>query len=576
MLGRAFRRIAVVVLTGITAVAVTATPASARTPHPHPTPPPVAVRLIGMNDFHGNLVPPTGSSGRVTLDNGTTVDAGGAAYIATHVKALRSQVRNSLLVSSGDNIGASPLASALFHDEPTIDFLNDIGLDASSVGNHEFDEGYRELLRIQFGGCNPTDGCQFDQPYRGARFPYLGDNVSFNGTTAPKGLPALLPFTVKFSGGQPIGIIGSVLQDLPSIVVPDGIKMLQFTDEVAAIDRTSALLTRFGVKAQVVVMHQGDESEGGGPDACNIEAGGPASYIATHASAAVDVFFTGHTHQQYNCVVTDPAGNPRPMIQGLSFGRLLSVVDVQIDPRTHDVIRADTKAHNEVVTKDVTPDPTVQALVDRAVSGAAPIANRKVGSITADIVRAAPASGEEPLGDVIADGQFAATTGNGAQFAITNPGGIRGDLTYASSLAGEGDGVVTYGEAFTVQPFSNIMQTVTITGAQLKAVLEQQWQSPSTVKILQISAALHYTWSQSAPIGSKISNITVGGVAVDPATSYRVSVNNFLAGGGDGFTVFQQTTNVTGGPIDIDAFTAYLTAHPNLAPPAADRITVVP
>ncbi len=570
MLGRVIRRIAVVVIAGVTTVAM-ASPASAGSPHPHPLPPPIAVRLIGMNDFHGNLDAPGGSSGRVTLDNGTAVMAGGAAYVATHVALLRAQVRNSLLLSSGDNIGASPLDSALFHDEPTIDFLNLLHLDASSVGNHEFDEGYQELLRIQFGGCNKTDGCQFDQPYRGAKFPYLGDNVSFNGTTAPKGLPALLPFTVKFSGGQPIGIIGSVLQDLPSIVVPDGIKMLQFTDEVAAIDRTSALLTRFGIKAQVVIMHQGDESDGGGPDACNLEAGGPASYIASHASSAVDVFFTGHTHQQYNCVVKDPAGNPRPMIQGLSFGRLLSVVDVKIDPRTHDIIRTDTVAHNEIVTQDVTPDPTVAALVARADAAAAPLANRQVGSITAPIVRDPSPAGEEPLGDVIADGQLASTTGNGAQIAITNQGGIRADLTPA--------GPVTYGQAFTVQPFSNIMQTLTLTGAQLKAVLEQQWQPQPTgavtVRFLQISSTLHYSWSTSAPIGAKISNITVAGVPVDPAASYRISVNNFLAGGGDGFTVFQQGTNITGGPIDIDAFTAYLTAHPNLAPPPADRITVL-
>ena len=200
-----------------------------------------------------------------------------------------------------------------------------------------------------------------------------------------------------------------------------------------------------------------------------------------------------------------------------------------------------------------------------------------MGSITADITRAAPASGEQPLGDVIADAQLAATESNGAQIAITNPGGIRQDLSFASSTAGEGNGVVTYGEAFAVQPFSNIMQTITLTGAQLDAVLEQQWQptTPVTVRILQISASLHYSQTLSRPIGDRVSNITVNGVAVTPTATYRVSVNNFLAAGGDGFTVFAQGTDLAGGPIDLDAFTAYLTAHPNLAPPPADRVTVI-
>ena len=181
------------------AVALGASPAVAwPSPRPSQT---VDVRLIGINDFHGNLQPPAGSSGRVALDKGTTVDAGGAAFLATHVKTLESQAQHSILLSAGDNIGASPLPSALFHDEPTIEFLNDIGLDASAGGNHEFDEGYPELKRIQLGGCNPTDGCQFRPTYTGAKFPFLGANVFFT-----NGLPAVLPFTVKFEGGIPIGI----------------------------------------------------------------------------------------------------------------------------------------------------------------------------------------------------------------------------------------------------------------------------------------------------------------------------------------------------------------------------------
>ena len=501
------------------------------------------------------------------------VDAGGAAYLATHVKTLESQSKNSILLSAGDNIGASPLASALFHDEPTIEFLGDIGLDASAVGNHEFDEGYAELKRIQLGGCHPTDGCQFRQPYTGAKFPYLGANVFFS-----NGFPAVLPFTVKFEGGIPIGIIGVTLHDLPSVVTPAAVQGLKFGDEVQAIDRTANLLDRLGIKTLIVTMHQGDGSLGGGPDACNVTPG-IAQTIATTATPKVDAFFTGHSHQQYNCSVNDPAGNPRPVIQGLSFGRLLSVVDIKIDKKTRDVIRSATVAQNVIVTRTVDADPVVQKLVDDAVALSAPIGNTPVGSIAADLVRAAPPSGEQPLGDVIADAQLAATISNDAQIAITNPGGIRADLVVAPSGA-EGPGVVTYAEAFAVQPFSNIMQTITLTGAQLDAVLEQQWQqtSPTTpvvVKILQISESLHYSQNLSQPIGDRVSNITVDGVAVDLTGSYRVSVNNFLAAGGDGFTVFAQGTDLAGGPIDLDAFTAYLTAHPNLAPPPADRVTVI-
>ncbi|NYI88588.1 5'-nucleotidase [Amycolatopsis endophytica] len=525
------------------------------------------VRLITFNDLHGNLEPPSGSSGRVTLADGTTVDAGGAAYLATHVKQLESEVKNSLVLSAGDNVGASPVSSALFHDEPTIDFLNDLGVQASVVGNHEFDEGYRELQRVQFGGCHPTDGCQFRDRYTGARFPMLGSNVTFD-----NGLPALLPFTVKFSGGQPIGIIGATLEDLPSVVSAEAIQGLEFGDEVEAINRTSGWLDRLGVKAQIVLLHQGDNSEGG-PDDCQVD-GGPASQIAKGASASVDAIFSAHSHMQYNCQIADPAGNPRPVIQGLSYGRLLSVVDLKIDKRTRDVVRASTVAHNEVVTRDVTPDPAAAALVEEAVTKAEPIANEQIGAITGDLKAAGGESGESSLGDVIADAQLEATSANGAQIAITNPGGIRADFTYASSPAGEGDGVVTYGEAFTVQPFANIMQTITLTGENLKNVLEQQWTASGT-RILQISSTLHYTYSASAPIGSKVSDITVDGTPVDPAATYRVSVNNFLAGGGDGFTEFTKGTDLAGGPVDLDALIAYFGAHSPIAPPAADRITVV-
>ncbi|MGW5648675.1 bifunctional metallophosphatase/5'-nucleotidase [Saccharopolyspora sp. NPDC003752] len=550
---------------GTAALVAAALPVSANA-QPEPT---TEVRLIAFNDLHGNLEPPAGSSGKVTLPDGGTVDAGGAAFLATHVARLRAEKSNSLVLSAGDNIGASPVNSALFHDEPTVEFLNEIGIAAAVVGNHEFDEGYPELQRVQSGGCHPADGCQFRDSYGGADFPYLGANVAFD-----DGRPALAPFSVERVGGVPIGIIGVTLEDLPAMVTPEAIKGLKFGDEVEAIDRTADLLDSAGVKAQVVLLHQGDNTEGGGPDDCRVTPG-PATEIATNASPKVDLIFTGHSHQQYNCVIDDPAGNPRTVLQGGSYGRLLSVADLTIDRLTKDVVRPATKAHNEIVTRDVPPDPAAQKLIDEAAGKARPIANRQVGTITADLLREPAPSGESALGDVLADAQLEATTGNGAQVAITNPGGIRTDLVHASSPEGEGDGVVTYGETYAVQPFGNVMQTMTLTGAQLKNVLEQQWQ-PNATRILQVSSTLHYTYSASAPVGSKVSGITIAGKQVDPNAPYRVSVNNFLASGGDGFTEFAGGTEIAGGPVDLDALVGYLGAHAGLAPPPADRIAVAP
>ncbi|MDQ3578445.1 MAG: bifunctional metallophosphatase/5'-nucleotidase [Actinomycetota bacterium] len=558
----------------LAAALVTGAAGLAGTAAAEPAPRTTEVRLIAFNDFHGNLQPPAGSSGRVTLSNGTTVNAGGAAFMATHVKRLTGEVDNSVVLSAGDNIGASPLTSALFHDEPTIEFLNAIGVQASVIGNHEFDEGYRELQRMQFGGCHPTDGCQFRPTFPGAKFPHLGANITFD-----NGVPAALPFTVKVVDGVPVAIIGVTLKDLPTVVTPEAVEGFKFHDEIETLDRTSRLLDTLNIRTQVVLMHQGDNTEGGGPDDCRTVPG-PASQIAAKASASIDVFFTGHSHQQYNCVVTDPAGKPRTLIQGSSFGRLLSVVDLKIDTRTRDVVRADTKARNEIVTRTVTPDPAVAALVDEATNKSAPIANRPIGTITADLVRAAGQSGESPLGDVIADAQLAATSGSSPQIAMTNPGGIRTDLTFASSAAGEGNGVVTYGEAFAVQPFGNIMQTITLTGVQLKTVLEQQWQPKADgsvqVRFLQVSSTLHYSWSLSGSQGNRVSNVTVAGQPLDTTAPYRVSVNNFLAAGGDGFTELAKGTNLTGGPVDLDALTDYLTANPNVAPPVLNRVTVLP
>ncbi|MFF4991236.1 bifunctional metallophosphatase/5'-nucleotidase [Streptosporangium saharense] len=562
----------------------------------------VPVRLLALNDFHGNLEPPTGSSGRMVDETGATVDAGGAAYVATHLKQLTD--RNTLKVAQGDLIGASPLLSAAYHDEPSVEFLGKIGVTASAVGNHEFDEGYTELRRIMYGGCHPTDGCSPAGRWKGARYSYLGANVlfrkpgggaeqealaAFGGQDSGSlrallkgyGIPALPPVAVRWVNGVPVGFIGLVTQSTPGIVTSEGIKDLRFVDEVKAANVASKLLRLVGVRAQVVLVHEGDQvTAGQSPDACSAQPG-VGTRIATQVDPEIDVVLSGHSHQAYLCKVTDPAGGTRLFSQGGSFGRVITKVDFQVDVRTRDVVRSSVVADNQVVTRTVAPDPEITAFVQSWKDRVAPVANRPIGRITADITNVAGPSGESSLGNLIADGQLAASrSGGNAQIALMNPGGVRASLTYAGSPAGEGDGVVTYGEAFTVQPFNNLVQVVTLTGAQLKTVLEQQFpggpNAQPFTKILQPSSNLTYTYSTGAAWGSKVSDLKIDGVAVTDTQSIRVTANNFLVGGGDAFAEFTKGTDVWSGPLDIDAFAAYFAANPSITPPAPTHITVVP
>ncbi|MFG1962488.1 bifunctional metallophosphatase/5'-nucleotidase [Nonomuraea sp. NPDC049028] len=559
----------------------------------------VPVRLLALNDFHGNLEPPTGSSGRMVDENGATVEAGGAAYVATHMKVLSD--KNTIAVAQGDLIGASPLISAAYHDEPSVEFMGKIGLKVAAVGNHEFDEGYTELRRIMKGGCHPVDGCSPAGTWKGAQYDYVGANVLFKNPNektdalaalgAPQsqvkklmsdwGVPALPPVSVKWMNGVPIGFIGLVTQTTPNIVTAEGIKNLKFVDEVKAANLASKLLKLVGVKAQVVLVHEGDQvTAGQSPDACSAVPGA-GNRIATQVDPEIDVILSGHSHQAYLCKVKDPAGQDRLYSQGGSFGRVITKVDLNVNVKTRDIDRASVVADNQVVTRTVTPDPEISAFVQTWKDRVAPVANKPVGRITADITNTAAPSGESPLGDLIADGQLAATkTGGNAQIALMNPGGVRASLTFAGSAAGEGDGVVTYGEAFTVQPFNNLMQVVTLTGAQLKTVLEQQFtggpNAQPFTKILQPSANFTYTYSSGAAWGSKVSNMKIDGVAVTDAQTIRVAANNFLVGGGDAFLGFKDGTDLWSGPLDIDAFVDQLGRDNPIAPPATTRITVTP
>ncbi|NHC14976.1 bifunctional metallophosphatase/5'-nucleotidase [Motilibacter sp. E257] len=573
------RLLAVVAAGGALAAAATAaTPASAASA------PIQRIQLLAFNDFHGNLEPPSGSGGRIQTGTSSTgaainVDAGGAAYLSTHLKTLRAGERDSFTVSSGDLIGASPLLSAAFHDEPTIEAHNLMDVDLGVVGNHEFDEGVAELQRIQKGGCirddegaNNQNSCPAKdlggKRFRGADFPYLAANVEY---TATGKTIFSATHVEKFHQGAKVGFIGVVTKTTPSIVTASGVAGLTFTDEADTINRYAAQLQAQGVQAIVAVIHEGG-SQSGLYNACNNLAGSVLG-LNNRISSSVDVLLNAHTHAGYNCKLNDPAGNPRVVIQGASAGRLISEVDLAFDRRTGDVNRAQTTATNHIVTRTVAADPAITSLIDRYKGYLGPIAGRQLGTIASGLTAAQNANGESQLGDILADAAKAdaSVTGNGPiEVGFINPGGIRSDLPY-------GDGVVTYEEAFTVQPFSNYVVSKTLKGSDLKAVLEQQFDNPGVgqTRILGVSG-ITYSWSASAPKGSKVSNVLVNGQPLDLNRGYRVAGNNFLLEGGDNFTTFAQGTATLYGGLDIEAFASYLEANAPLAPPALNRITRLP
>ena len=527
----------------------------------------VKVQILAVNDFHGNLAPPAGSSGRVTTATGT-VDAGGVEYLATHIANLRATNRRTVVVSAGDMIGATPLLSALFHDEPTIEAFNRIGLDFNAVGNHEFDEGIRELKRMQNGGCHPVDGCLDGDGFTGARFKYLAANV----LNEKNGKPLFPRFKVRTFAGAKVAFIGMTLEGTPSIVTPSGVAGYEFRDEADTVNALVPILKRRGIETIVVLIHEGGYPTGLYNECPGIS--GPIVDIVERTNDEVDLFITGHTHQAYNCVI-----DGRPVTSALSFGRIVTDIDMELSRATGEV--SSIAVNNVIVTRDVAKDSRMTQLIDKYNAVAAPLANRIIGAITADILRATNAAGESALGDVIADAQLDATDDPGfgdAVVAFMNPGGIRADLTYLGSAAGEGDGNVTYGESFTVQPFGNSLVTKTMTGEQIKMLLEQQFDNPApgSNRILQVSEGFTYTWSVSAPTGSKVSDIMLNGVALDMNANYRVTMNSFLADGGDNFAAFKLGTDPLGGAVDTDALEWYFIANSPVPPGPMDRITVVP
>jgi 5'-nucleotidase len=599
-------------LTGIAAVAALAAAGAAlaggSTSNAAPNGPTIDIQLLSFNDFHGNLLPPTGSSGRLVTGHklnadgaavDVTTDAGGVEYLATHLAQLREGHPYSLTVAAGDIVGASPLLSAAFHDEPTIEAMNALHLDATSVGNHEFDEGYKEIQRLDAGGCLPDgdgaanqDSCPRGKSFAGADFPFLAANVVYSGTNTT----ILPPYAIKNIKGAKIGFIGMTLEATPDIVTKSGIEGLQFKDEVETANALVPVLREQGVNAIVVLVH-----EGGFPSAkekwtdangrtwdvnANYDytcdrggvVSGPIVDIAKNLSPAIDMVVSGHTHTPYVCDIPDPAGQPRLVTSASSFGRLITETTLTYDRRTQDIVRASVQGSNRIVTRDVPKAPAETKIIEAYQELIKPIASKVIGSISTDITTAASTSGESKLGDLIADAQLAdpstVTGGQTPVIAFMNPGGIRTNLTYAASSWGEAPGQVTFDEAFQVQPFNNYLVSMNLTGAQIKSLLTQQWTGPNALasKILQVSGGFSYSYAGDGA-ARVLGPVTVNGQPLVDGDSYRIVTNNFLSDGGDGFPAFTGGTGKYFGGLDIDAFANYLQGHSPYSPVAGARIT---
>jgi 5'-nucleotidase len=556
----------------------------------------VDVKIIAFNDFHGHLEPPKLSIA-APAGNGTSniaVPAGGAAYMAGAIKHLKTLNPNHAVVSAGDMIGGTPLVSALFLDEPTIEVFNEIRIDFNAVGNHEFDKGKDELLRMKNGGCAKhtlREPCLLNKGFPGANFGFLAANtVKADGST-------LFPATAikEFGSGAAkvkVGFIGMTLQGTPGIVTPAGVEGLTFKDEAKTANALIPQLKAQGADVIVVVVHEGGVTAGGYNDKACPNLTGDIVPILEKLDPAVDVVVSGHTHRAYVCDYgkTNPA-KPFLLTAAGQYGTMVTDINLTIDSNTRKLL---AKSANNVIVQgepfmtssgttvpvssmypSFAKDQAVDRLISQYATAAAPLAGRATGSLTASITRSRVASGESALGNLIADAQLAATSPaarGGAQIAFMNPGGVRADLNVP-----KGGGTVTYGQIFGVHPFSNSLVVKSLTGAKLRRLLEQQFHSGAnttdTPRVLFPSAGFSYSYDLRQPAGSRITDMRLNGNPIADTSVYRVTMNSFLATGGDSFTAFNQGSNDLGGELDVDALEAYLRANSPVAPPSTKRIT---
>lgn len=515
----------------------------------------IELQVLALNDFHGNLEPPRGGIS-VLNDAGETVrvPGGGAARLATLVAERRATAQHSIMVAAGDLIGASPMLSSLFHDEPAIESMGMMGLALSAVGNHEFDEGPTELLRMQNGGCHPTDGCRGPAPFQGARFRYLAASTIVNATGQ-----TLFPASeVRTFDGVRVGFIGLALEGTPELVSPLSSAGLTFRDEIETINSEAARLQADGVQAIVVMIHEGGYQQVGAGACPGVS--GPIVDIVNGLSEAVDVVVSGHTNGIYICEI-----NGKLLTSASWSTAMLTDISLARSSVSGDVTRA--SAQNYVVAETIAADPAQAAHIAAYSALAAPLRNRHVGELAAPVPATYSSAGENVMGLLISDSMIAATQtafGLPADIALMNPGGIRADLPRA--------GAITLADLFTVQPFGNELVQMELTGAELEAVLAQQFDG-GRPDILQPSDGFRYAWRQTASGGEIVpGSIRIDGARLDRARSYRVVTNSFLAAGGDGFTALQVGRNRIMFGNDLDTLEAYVRARSPVSAPAPGRI----
>ncbi|MBV7536422.1 bifunctional metallophosphatase/5'-nucleotidase [Duganella sp. sic0402] len=517
-----------------------------------PLPPGVTeIQLVALNDFHGNL-----EASKYTLDSASgggekVITAGGIDTLGAALQAWRKDDPELLLVGAGDLIGASPAISAMWADEPTIGAMNLLGLRATSVGNHEFDQGRIELLRQQKGGCvspRADKACKFEGAYQGAQFQYLAANVVDMVTRKPV-LPA---YKIETAHGVKIGFIGTVLRETAESALASGIAGLEFIDEADAINRQLPELRKEGVGVFVVLIHQGGltTDKFDQQNCSNLK--GPIVDVVKRLDPAIRLVISGHSHQGYLCKV-----DGRLVTQSDMGGHVMGRITLSVDTNSNSV--RDVSAQQVVMVPGKWPaDPALDAYLKKARASstaalARPVAKIAVGSVKRDKDH----KRESALGDLVADSMLAAGRPFGAQIALQNPGGIRQDLETAPG------NVVTLGHAMAVLPFGNTLIAMNLRGAQIVELLEEQWAGARDQKrgLLQVSEGFSYEWDEFKPEGQRIvpDSVKLNGVRLDMASTYRVVTNNFLAEGGDGFPAFKQGSNRAPTNIrDIDALTSYL------------------
>jgi 5'-nucleotidase len=548
----------------------------------------VEIRIIGINDFHGNLDPPKAVT-EITNAAGEKVriPSGGVAYLASAIDSLKAEAPNNVVVAAGDLIGASPLSSSLFLDEPTIMAMNMLGLEYNAVGNHEFDRGTEELLRMQSGGCEKhtqTEPCRVDRPFPGAKFRQLAAN-----TFKAEGKTLFPGYALKnFGSGRAqvtVGFIGMTLKGTGNIVSAGRIKGISFADEADTANALIPTVKAAGADVIVVLIHEGVTNTG---DLNNPKCEGVSGTlfdIIERLDPAVDVIVSGHTHQAYVCDYAN-INKDRPVLltSAGSRGQIVTGIDLKVDPATGKVLSK--SARNVVVQSEgftgsrgnvpltdaypkFAPRADLAALVARYRDAAKADESRIIGTLVGPATRDGGKTGESLLGNLIADAQLAATSASdtgGAQIAFMNPGGLRADVVPGA------DGKVTFGSVFAAQPFGNMLVTKTFTGKQLRALLEMQFNDANWVRVLSPSKGFRFGYDLTRPIGQRVTFATLNGAPLEDAKSYRVTTSDFLSNGGDAFLILKEGTNPVVGPMDLEALIALLSRGGVTALPTLDRI----